>query len=272
MHFYISNLKAEVLDEAQASHLFVMRVQENKIYKASDLNGKVCKILITKVDKKTKTIEFEQASIPKQMDFIPKVMFQAIPDKVYLDKLCEVLPLTGITDLYFFYSQNSIEYPLNQGRITKILIRSCEQAEVAYLPKIVLLNKQDLEIELKKHLPIVLDCNVGKNLSINQSENVTDQSKNVKATTVSPQKIGSLVKETPTFPPSSKTYNLDQEQINKPALLGPEGGWSESEILYFQSLNLSFASLGSIIYPAWIAGLVWEGLTKIDRKHGDVYN
>ena len=102
MHFYIPNLKASVLDEVQSAHLLVMRVQENKTYNASDLNGKTCKILITKVDKKTKTIEFEQAEIPKKAEFVPKVMFQAIPDKVYLDKLCEVLPLTGVK-IYFFF-------------------------------------------------------------------------------------------------------------------------------------------------------------------------
>ena len=252
MHFYIPDLKAGILDEAQSAHLLVMRVQENKTYKVSDLDGKICKILITKVDKKTKTIEFEQAEIPKKVDFVPKAMFQAIPDKVYLDKLCEVLPLTGVTDLYLFYSENSVEYPLNNERVTKIMIRSCEQAQVAYLPKIVVLNKKDLELELKRYLPVVLDCNV-------------------EATTASPQESSSVT-ETPTFPQGYKTHKLDKKGKANIALIGPEGGWSESEILYFQSLNLSFASLGSIIYPAWIAGLVWEGLTKIDRKHGDVYN
>jgi RsmE family RNA methyltransferase len=244
MHFYIPNLKAGVLNEAEAAHLFVMRVQENKTYRASDLNGRVCKILITKVDKKSKTIEFEQAEIPKTTQFQPKTMFQAIPDKVYLDKLCEVLPLSGVTDLFLFYSQNSIEYPINKERITKILIRSCEQSEVAYLPKIIVLNQQDLDIELKKHQPTVLDCNESKPLTQLQSDNVT-------ATTVSPKKSGNLVTESPSFPPN-------KQLIQKPALIGPEGGWTETEIQYFKGLNLGFASLGSIIYPAWIAGLVWE--------------
>ncbi len=227
MHFYIPNLKAKVLDENQSAHLFVMRIQENKTYKASDLDGKVCKVLITKVDKKTKTVEFEQVNIPKQVNFATKVMFQAVPDKVYLDKLCEVLPLTGVTNLFLFYSENSIKYPLNQDRITKILIRSCEQAEVAYLPKIVLLNKQDLETELQKYSPVVLDCTMYNTLSF-----VTEVF-------------------TPLTSPS-------HSQTNKPALVGPEGGWSEHEIQYFQSLNLSFISLGAIIYPAWIAGLIWN--------------
>jgi RsmE family RNA methyltransferase len=235
MHFYIPNLKANILTEAEAAHLFVMRVQENKTYMASDLAGKTCKILITKVDKKSKTIEFEQAEIPKTADFQLKSMFQAIPDKVYLDKLCEVLPLSGVTDLFLFYSDNSIEYPINKERVTKILIRSCEQAQVAYLPKIVVLNKQDLDVELKNHLPTVLDCNLLNN-------------KQVKEKQISPVK--------------GVAANLTGVvlQIHKPVLIGPEGGWTDSEVAYFQSLNLNFASLGSIIYPAWIAGLVWEKL------------
>jgi RsmE family RNA methyltransferase len=251
MHFYIPNLKAGVLNEAEAAHLFVMRVQENKTYRASDLNGRVCKILITKVDKKSKTIEFEQAEIPKTTQFQPKTMFQAIPDKVYLDKLCEVLPLSGVTNLFLFYSQNSIEYPINKERITKILIRSCEQSEVAYHPKIIVLNQQDLDVELKKHQPTVLDCNESKPLTQLQSDNVT-------ATTVSPkkspQKSDNLVTESPSFP----RFPPNKQLIQKPALIGPEGGWTSDEIKYYQSLNLNFASLGTIIYPAWIAGLVWE--------------
>lgn len=238
MQFYIPNLKSQILTEAQSAHLLVMRVQEGKTYKASDLQGRTCKILITKVDKKAKTIELEQAEIPKTAEFVSKVMFQAIPDKVYLDKLCEVLPLSGVTDLFLFYSDNSIEYPINKDRITKILIRSCEQSEVAYLPKIVVLNKHDLDLELKRHKPTVLDCQV-------------------KATTASPQVTDGIVTESPSFPKSPKTH--------QPAIVGPEGGWTDTELKYFQGLNLSFSSLGSIIYPAWIAGLVWSKSQILDK-------
>jgi RsmE family RNA methyltransferase len=233
MHFYIPNLKAAALNEAEAAHLFVMRVQENKTYRASDLNGRVCKIMITKVNKKSKTIEFEQAEIPKTTQFQPKTMFQAIPDRVYLDKLCEVLPLSGVTDLFLFYSQNSIEYPINKERITKILIRSCEQSEVAYLPKIIVLNQQDLDIELKKHQPTVLDCDL-----LNTFETQKGLVPPVKG--VAAKLTGVVL-----LP-------------HQPALIGPEGGWTETEIQYFKGFNLVFASLGTIIYPAWIAGLVWE--------------
>jgi 16S rRNA (uracil1498-N3)-methyltransferase len=233
MHFYIPDLKANILNEFEASHLFVMRVQENKVYKACDLSGKTCKITITKVDKKTKTIEFEQAEIPKTAQYAPKYMFQAIPDKVYLDKLCEVLPLSGVTDLFLFYSDNSIEYPINKERITKLLIRSCEQAQVAYLPKIVVLNKQDLDIELKRHQPIVLDCSFSNNMKVEEKQ-------------IPPVK-GVAAKRTGVF-------SLNHQ----PAIIGPEGGWTQSEIKHFQGLKLELGSLGSIIYPAWIAGLVWE--------------
>jgi RsmE family RNA methyltransferase len=252
MHFYIPNLKANVLTETQSAHLLVMRVQEGKSYRACDLNGKTCKILITKVDKKSKTIEFEQSEIPKTAEFQSKVMFQAIPDKVYLDKLCEVLPLSGVTDLFLFYSDNSIEYPINKERITKLLIRSCEQAEVAYLPKIVVLNKQDLDIELKRHLPTVLDCSVEMDKPVAEGLSLHD----------STIKNPTAVFEVNNMAPQGCHYEIT---THKPALIGPEGGWTEAEIEYFQSLGLNFASLGSIIYPAWIAGLVWEKSNSLDK-------
>jgi RsmE family RNA methyltransferase len=223
MQFYIPNLNAKTLTEEQSAHLFVMRVQEGKVYKATNLEGRVGQFKITKVDKKTKTIDFEQSDIPKQIEFKPKLMFQAIPDKVYLNKLCEVLPLSGVTDLYLFYSDFSIQYPINMERISKILIRSCEQGEVAYLPKITVLNKKDLDIELKKHLPIVLDCGVSQ---------IPHQSPD------------------PTSPAV--------EESMRPAIIGPEGGWSQEEITYFKSLNLPFQSLGSMVYPAWIVGLIFS--------------
>jgi RsmE family RNA methyltransferase len=259
MHFYIPDLKANKLTQDESSHLFVMRVQEDKTYTASDLEGRTCKILIRKVDKKSKTIEFEQAEIPKTAEFKFKIMFQAIPDKLYLDKLCEVLPLSGVTDLFLFYSDNSVQYPVNQERITKILIRSCEQAKVAYLPKIIVLNKKDLDLELKKHLPTVLDCNVALTQSLSH-ENSFSTLTYIAGNTMSFAEEGIIppVKGARGLPQNSHSK---QEQSHKPALIGPEGGWSESEIKYFQSLNLSFESLGSIIYPAWIAGLVWESNT-----------
>jgi RsmE family RNA methyltransferase len=258
MHFYIPNLKANTLTESEAAHLLVMRVQEGKTYKACDLSGKICKVMITKVDKKSKSIEFEQAEIPKAAQFQSKVMFQAIPDKVYLDKLCEVLPLSGVTDLFLFYSENSIQYPINKDRITKLLIRSCEQAEVAYLPKIVVLNKQDLDIELRRHLPTVLDCNtLSLTQPLPQERSFSTSKRDVTAITLPPQVANNIVTESPSFPPSPTKH--------QPALIGPEGGWTATEIQYFQNLGLNFASLGSIIYPAWIAGLVWEKSNSLDK-------
>ena len=43
MHFYIPNLRANTLTQSEAAHFFVMRVQENKIYKVSDLQGTTCR-------------------------------------------------------------------------------------------------------------------------------------------------------------------------------------------------------------------------------------
>jgi RsmE family RNA methyltransferase len=220
MYFHIPSFRSTVLNELESAHFFVMRVQEGKVYKASDLNGKVGEIRIIKVDKKIKTIHYEQETIPKSVAIVERVMFQSIPDKVYLDKLCEVLPLSGVTTLFLFYSDFSIQYPINQERITKILIRSCEQSEVAYLPKIILLNASDLEIELRRYLPVVLDCE--STIGISNTKHIT-----------------------------------------KPALIGPEGGWSTKEISNYKKIGLEFVYLGSIIYPAWVAGMVYENSLKV---------
>ncbi len=37
-------------------------------------------------------------------------------------------------------------------------------------------------------------------------------------------------------------------------LVGPEGGWTRSELDLFQNLGLSQYSLGATVYPAWLAG------------------
>ncbi len=37
-------------------------------------------------------------------------------------------------------------------------------------------------------------------------------------------------------------------------LVGPEGGWSQSELSLFQSFGLQQYSLGATVYPAWLAG------------------
>lgn len=42
-------------------------------------------------------------------------------------------------------------------------------------------------------------------------------------------------------------------QVNQ-ILVGPEGGWSQEEILCFENLKIPFVSLGERIYPGWLAG------------------
>jgi 16S rRNA U1498 N3-methylase RsmE len=43
----------------------------------------------------------------------------------------------------------------------------------------------------------------------------------------------------------------------KNIFIGPEGGWSETEKTLFREKNLRFQTLGTLVFPAWLAGYTW---------------
>ena len=224
MYFYIQNLTQTELNPEQSAHFMTMRVQVGDVLCATDLQGNLAKITIKTVDKKQKTISYKilkTQQTSKSLSKAPnqKILFQAIPDKAYLEKLVEILPLLGVDIVYLFFAERSIKCSIQVDRLSKILIRSCEQSQSVFCPKIQILNtKQELELLLQDHKPVVLECEDMATVTIG---------------------------------------NCTQNTTKKPALVGCEGGWTSVEIQYFQSLGLDFVHLGNTIYPAWYASSVY---------------
>ncbi len=227
MYFYSTNIptvlnQAHTIQGEEAGHLLVMRVQRGQVLTLCNLNGTVAIIKILDADKKTKKIEYEileiNSSSKDTKTQSDKVLFQSLLSKDYMEKMYEILPLSQFDKIFIFrtrYSVNNEANPINWERLHRILIRSCEQSERVFLPEIVVLdNKEELELQLKKYLPTVMDCNV----------NSRDTKKN--------------------------------KTSNSAVLIGPEGGFDDAEREYYITLGLGFNTMGTQIYPAWIAGLV----------------
>lgn len=158
MYFYIPNPKAGRIQGLRSDHLFTMRVREGEKHSCTDLNGLIAEILITKVDKRQRLVEYNLENYTNYTRPQKRILFQAIPDKLYLDKLIEILPLSEFSDLFLFESNRSKQYTVNQDRIKNILIRSCEQSQNAYMPTIRHINQGEIVPLLKEFRPVWLDC------------------------------------------------------------------------------------------------------------------
>jgi 16S rRNA U1498 N3-methylase RsmE len=234
MNFFVPKLVSQELSVLDSAHLWSMRVGVGDCFDCTDLCGNPAKLTVLSIDKKSKRIKIKIDNLCKVIDSSAGVLFQAIPDKVYLDKLMEVLPLmggnlaslegdsnsgsnfVGVGKCFLFFADRSVKYSLNLDRLDKILIRSCEQSQKAYKPQLIFVESQsELQELINKHQPVVLDCQTIKNTDSKDMQNST--------------KIKSV-------------------------LVGPEGGWSKQELEDFRAVELDFESLGSVVYPSWLAG------------------
>ena len=217
MHFFLPNLKAIVVQFPYSNHLISMRCQVDRQYPCTNLNGQSASVKILNINKKDKSIQVSFDNITNEPNLLTKTLIQAIPDKVYLDKLVEILPLAQVETCYLFFSDRSVIYTINWERLNNILIRSCELAMLNNIPKLILVNSKDLKTHLESHNPIVLEC---ANMSTIDKPTMMEQINNHK----------------------------------RSILIGPEGGWSTQELEFFKLQNMDFGYLGSVILPSWLAG------------------
>jgi 16S rRNA (uracil1498-N3)-methyltransferase len=215
--FYLPNINSPVLEKPFSDHFFSMRVKVGQVVFASNLSGTIAKIEILKIDKKNKQIEYKIISRKEVLKKTEKILYQAILDKNYLEKLFEILPILEVTKICLFASQFSLDTKIKIERLEKILIRSCEQCQNPFLPKVEILEKNDIFNILDSQTHIILEKNLDYTLSdLNQDTNFEN-----------------FLKIIP--------------------LVGPEGGWSKEELDFFRQKNLRFVNLGNIVYPAWMA-------------------
>jgi 16S rRNA (uracil1498-N3)-methyltransferase len=214
MYFYLPKPHELKIKPPQTDHFFSMRTKVGDIIYISDQIGWVGKIQITAINKQDRTIRFKIISEEfHNRSRGTNIMFQAITDKQYLEKMIEISPHASVSKIYLFYSDFSPKKPVYLERLQKILIRSTEQSQNPYRPEIILLEVENFKSLIQELKPSVLDC----------------MSKNI----------------------NSSSLNLES------VLVGPEGGWSETENKLFQKLNLPDYNLGSIILPSWLAGYTY---------------
>jgi RsmE family RNA methyltransferase len=158
MYFYLPQIPSKSLSGEASEHMWSMRVQVGDKLEVSDLQGTHGQIIITKTDKKTRVITFDFLShTPKKPHQIKRVLFQALTDKNYLEKLVELLPHAQIDILYLFKSERTPAGSYSPDRLQKILLRSCEQSQTLWLPQIIELNQTQLQEKLTTYKPYILD-------------------------------------------------------------------------------------------------------------------
>jgi len=228
MYFYFPQLLSKtIITKDWTEHLISCRVQAADQVTLCDLNGNWAKVRVTSLNKKSSEISFEVLEsdfVPREVFFTkffshdkPKILIQSLIDKSYLEQLFEILPHSGFETVYLISSDFSPKQNYNLERLNKILLRSLEQSQSLWQPKIQLLKK----VEAKQ---IIQDC---RPTWLETSSNI---------------KTGNSI-----------ANNNNQSQV---ILVGPEGGFSLIEKEYFNSLDLPKKSLGGLIYPSWLAGLV----------------
>jgi RsmE family RNA methyltransferase len=136
MNFIIPELESGIVRAPWSDHMISMRVQKDKHYTATDLNGTIAVIRITLLDKNTKSIAFTVLST----QFYPKTregtLYQALIDRKYQEKLLELLPLTTYERLVWVTTDFSSPQQPQYDRLESIMIRSCSQCETAWKPSI----------------------------------------------------------------------------------------------------------------------------------------
>lgn len=218
----MKNLNTTKIAGAEAAHFFSLRVKEGQRVTLTDLQGNRHQVQLIETDKKKQKIAWEILSTQKVDKPQEKILFQAWPDKQYLDKLAEVAGFSSFTKIYFFAGDYSPKQNLNLERLEKILTRACELAERAWKPELEIIDSSKVNELLTEHRPTVL-------------EHKQESSK-----------------ESPTN--------------SNACLIGPEGGWSPTEINHFEELQLPFQNLGQTVYPAWLAGFVWDQQISVNNE------
>lgn len=158
MYFYLPTNNTTHIDPEYTDHFFSMRAKSDDVILTTDLNGLMRKIKITEIDKKNKIIVFEiLQSLFEDKKLSKNILFQAITDKIYLEKLVEIAPHANIDSIYLFYSERSPIGNIAIERLERILSRSCEQAQKLYKPIIEIVDQIDLNKLIDIYHPIILE-------------------------------------------------------------------------------------------------------------------
>jgi len=256
MNIYLPILQSGWIDIDQSRHLHSLHPKIGDIYSFTDLNGSFGKGKILEINKKMSSYNISilgVKTVPKSQE---KILFQHQTDKLYLEKLVELMPIAGVTKIYIYCGDFSPKQNLQTQRLSKIIIRSCEQSHNLFLPEIIELKKEDWFQKIKEYNPKWL--HQIKTLVENLNSRVgTVEAIQSSGKPVSPQ--GKAVEEKYPYlgvKPQGLGVVSGSEQLTS-CLVGPEGGFSQKEEEIYSEIGLEKLQLGENISPAWLAGYTY---------------
>ncbi len=130
-------------------------------------------------------------------------VYAAIVKSDFDDMIREMVEL-GVNNIYPIISDRVVRTELNYERLNKIIIEASEQCGRVNIPKLSGISKL-------------------KDFTLLTSLNICYHTKEVSQ--------------------ENKTNNVTQEELVKNIFIGPEGGWSDSEIEWFLENNFEFKTL-----------------------------
>jgi len=171
MNFYVPDIRIGIISSPISDHFFSMRLSSGDPCSLTDLKGNTAAAVILNADKKNRTIEYDINSIKTSDNARKGILYQALIDRSYQEKLIEVLPFSHFKKIVFVATDNASPQQPNYDRLEGILIRSCCQCETAWKPHI---QKEVVTIDkvLSKKDIIVMDS------SFNDTQSESKQKKN----------------------------------------------------------------------------------------------
>lgn len=170
MYFYLPNIESQKEVSNLVQHFVSMRISPGDEIEVTDLKGSLANISILSINKKNLSLKWNIINIKKvskPSNFIKLYISQT--DKTYLSKMVETLGISSYSQIIIGKSDNTQPQKIDQKRLEKILIRSCQQSHKLYIPEMVILSKKDFWKDIKANKPTVMHQNGEDLISYNKA-------------------------------------------------------------------------------------------------------
>ena len=247
----VFDLKVGWLNLEDARHLHSLHPKVDDCYTFTNLKGEFTLGKILEINKKLTSYKIQFGEVNNGVQLEEKILFQHQTDKLYLEKLVELVPIAGITKIFLCSGDFSPKQNISLERLNKILIRSCEQSHNLFLPEILVLNKTDWQQQIKKYRPIWLHQNGldSKNIIEHCFQHILQNSLSDKLNNSLEDNQKNISNEI-----DNNVNGGSKLGFCNSCLVGPEGGFSKTEEEYYEDIKLLKINMGQNILPAWLAG------------------
>jgi RsmE family RNA methyltransferase len=176
MFFYLEDFESNRITGTSYEHIKSHRLLINEKFWATDLKGIAYECLILEQNRKQNWIHFKVLSKQTQASNLKMVLFQAIPEKLYLEKLVEIATLSGFKKINLFKSDFSPTQTLNLSRLRKISLQATLLSERTEICEISTIEKNE-----------VWDLNHAESIVLQKSDSKTTVPKNIRNVVVGPE-------------------------------------------------------------------------------------